>query len=654
MVEETRLRGEVITSINSTFLDLIPKVNKPSYFTDYRPISLCNLCYKIIAKVIAKRLRPILSRVVSEEQLGFLKGRKILDAIGTAQECLHNIKSKNLQAIILKLELKEGLRLYQLGFLEVNFLQSGFGINTTNWIMACVVSTSYATLINGEATKFFKSNRGLRQGCPLSPLLFILVMEGLSLSLKKAQNDGLLIGIKVSRLIKILHLLFVDDILIMSKASSAEWEKIQEILHVFCRASRLVINIQKSILLHSGVDPENLQSIKEFLLYPCKDLALGFKYLGYFLKYESYKIEDWKWLIDKFETRINHWCNKWLTLGGRYVLIKAVLESLPVYWMTLAHISLSVLHKIHRLSFSFLWSGIKNKHRYHLCSWHTIAKPKQLGGWGLRNIFVFYRALAMNTLWRALMKPGIWHRVIKDKYYPHVPVVSWLRSAVGYTSYGSQSWKNILNTLPIILHWLAWKLGSGHSIIIGRDAILGMGQTSFFLWIWYYELNRKHIYFLYQASRSISVGLLGQNWVSSTELGLREDLAPEWESFRRLLLDSGIVLTERRDELIWIGGDNLVTSTVKNVYNALSNKLWSYNDRGLEKAFMEMGMPLETKTFLLALIGKQNTYLGKICRKEDGVVLVYVFCVKKKENLASISLLVVHLLFQFGRELKLL
>jgi hypothetical protein len=272
MVEETRVRGEVISSINSTFLALIPKVNSPSSFSDFRPIALCNLCYKIIAKVIAKRIRPILSRALSEEQLGFLKGRQILDAIGTAQECLHSIKNKKLQAIILKLDLKKAYDCTNWDFLRLILLQSGFGISTTNWIMACVTSTSYAILINGEASNFFKSSRGLRQGCPLSPLLFILVMEGLSLSLKKAQDDGTLTGIKVSRLIKVLHLLFVDDILIMSRASLAEWEKIQVILHVFCRASGLVINVQKSIFLHSGVSPETLQSLKDLLFSPVKSL----------------------------------------------------------------------------------------------------------------------------------------------------------------------------------------------------------------------------------------------------------------------------------------------------------------------------------------------------------------------------------------------
>jgi hypothetical protein len=104
----------------------------------------------------------ILSRELSEEQLGFLKGRQIMDAIVTSQECLHSIKNKKLQALILKLDLKKAYDRTNWDFLRLFFLQSGFGISSTNWIMASVTSTSYAILINGEASNFFKSGRGLR------------------------------------------------------------------------------------------------------------------------------------------------------------------------------------------------------------------------------------------------------------------------------------------------------------------------------------------------------------------------------------------------------------------------------------------------------------------------------------------------------------
>jgi len=92
MVEEVRIKGIISDDLNSTFLALIPKVNKPQTFGDYMPISLCNLCYKVITKIIANRLKPLLSRSLSEEQLGFMKGRRIQDVIGMVNECLHSIK----------------------------------------------------------------------------------------------------------------------------------------------------------------------------------------------------------------------------------------------------------------------------------------------------------------------------------------------------------------------------------------------------------------------------------------------------------------------------------------------------------------------------------------------------------------------------------
>jgi hypothetical protein len=99
------------------------------------------------------------------------------------------------------------------------------------------------------------------------------------------------------------------------------------------------------------------------------------------------------------------------------------------------------------------------------------------------------------------MKNGIWHRVIKDKYLPHGSVRTWLRSTSSVTSYGSQTWKNILNTLPLIVHWLAWKPGLGDSIIVGKDKILGLGKDSILSTELVFFLNNKNVYYLYQASQ---------------------------------------------------------------------------------------------------------------------------------------------------------
>lgn len=135
---------------------------------------------KIDLKGYRKRIKRILSRTLSGEQLGFLKGRQILDAIGTAHECLHSIKLKKSKVIILMLDLMKAFDCTDWD-LRLILIQSGFRQQTTKWLMSCVTSANFAVLINGETSPFFHSGRELRQGCRLSPLLFILIMEGLSL-----------------------------------------------------------------------------------------------------------------------------------------------------------------------------------------------------------------------------------------------------------------------------------------------------------------------------------------------------------------------------------------------------------------------------------------------------------------------------------------
>jgi hypothetical protein len=207
-------------------------------------------------------------------------------------------------------------------------------------------------------------------------------------------------------------------------------------------------------------------------------LSLGFKYLGYHLKPGVSKSEDWCWLVAKFERKIGLWCNKWLSLGGRFVLVKSVLESLSVFWMSMERIPCNILSKLCKLSFAFLWSGQNEKHHFHLCRWDILSRPKKVGGWGLKNLTFFNTALLANTLWRVLTHDSIWHRIILDKYLGDTPVFAWIRKSSHLQQRASSFWNGLTKTFFVILHWLRWRPGSGTLISIGRDKIIGLEDRS--------------------------------------------------------------------------------------------------------------------------------------------------------------------------------
>ena len=134
--------------------------------------------------------------------------RQIHESIGTAQEALHSIKSKHLKSTILKIDLAKAFDWVNWSYLHLILIQTGFPHTFINWIMGCICHASFSILLNGTASNFFHASRGLRQGCPLSPLLFVLVMEGLSVLIKDANARGTIHGLQINDLIQITHLLF--------------------------------------------------------------------------------------------------------------------------------------------------------------------------------------------------------------------------------------------------------------------------------------------------------------------------------------------------------------------------------------------------------------------------------------------------------------
>jgi hypothetical protein len=207
------------------------------------------------------------------------------------------------------------------------------------------------------------------------------------------------------------------------------------------------------------------------------------------------------------------------------------------------------------------------------------------------------RDMAKNTLWRELMQDGLWHHVLKHKYYPYASVDRWLHTVIVSDVTGSQTWKHLLKSLHIILHWIAWILGTGHHILFSKDHILRMGEGVVLIEELIIALNRKGIYFLFQAQCEARVGMIGTNWHSNNALGLERDLTLEWNSLRFALINNGVQLLENPDKIIWMGGDASRQLTVKNAYEALEKKNWCFMIGGWRKSMWSWACPLKIHLF---------------------------------------------------------
>lgn len=234
---------------NATHLALIPKEKRPSSFARFHPISLCNSSYKILSKVIASHLKPFLPSLISENQGGFLANRHITDSILLVQEAIHSRQSRNKKGFILKLNLANAFDRVQHSFLLAALKKIGFDACFLNLIKACISGPWISPLVNGKPGEAFQSSRGLRQGCPLSTYLFILMAESFSKALDFNRMVGLITGIKFGNGVKnINHSQFADDTLLIGGSSITIARRFKTLLDKFMNYSGGLVNQKKKRL----------------------------------------------------------------------------------------------------------------------------------------------------------------------------------------------------------------------------------------------------------------------------------------------------------------------------------------------------------------------------------------------------------------------
>ncbi|KAL5854197.1 hypothetical protein ACOSQ4_003999 [Xanthoceras sorbifolium] len=445
--------GADMGEISRAVVALIPKVKSPIRISDYRPISLCNVTYKLVAKVLANRLKLVLNEVIAPSQSAFVPGRLITDNVVVGFECLHHLKncrkgSKGLAA--LKLDMSKAYDRVEWIFLQKMMEKLGFDPSWISKVMSCITSASYSFLINGEPRGLVKPSRGLRQGCPLSPYLFLLCAEGLTSLLSKAEFENNLHGIKVARNAPaVSHLFFADDSLVFLRASRCEGMVLKDILRAYEAASGQSINFEKSALTFSPNTPAGtITEVRN--LFGVDVVSSHDKYLGLPSSVGRNKKGIFGSILDNVWNKLQGWKGKLFSVGGKEILIKAIAQSVPAYAMSCFKLPVSIGLEIQKMCADFWWGTTQEKRKMHWFSWKRLCQPKVEGGMGFREFQAFNQAMLA--------------KILKAKYFPNT---NFLKSKLGWKP--SFVWRSILWGRDTLQRGLRWKVGDGHNIAVYDD-----------------------------------------------------------------------------------------------------------------------------------------------------------------------------------------
>ncbi|GJT92085.1 RNA-directed DNA polymerase, eukaryota, reverse transcriptase zinc-binding domain protein [Tanacetum coccineum] len=295
----------------------------------------------------------------------------------------------------------------------------GFGHIWCNWIRGILYSNKASILINGSPSKEFSCYRGLKQGDPLAPYLFILIMESLHLSFNRVVDEGLFKGVQLPGSISLSHLFYADDAMFIGEWSDENLKGITNILKCFFLASGLQINTHKCQLLGVGVPSSVINQAASYI--GCSILNNKFRYLGVLVGDCSSRIKAWDDVILKLKSRLSKWKVKTLSIGGRLTLLKSVLGASPIYSMSIFKVPRGVLKVMESIRNHFFNGADHLENKITWVAWDKVLASKENGGLGVSSFFALNRALLLKWVWRFVSQDGsLWYKVIHALYGPSV------------------------------------------------------------------------------------------------------------------------------------------------------------------------------------------------------------------------------------------
>ena len=430
-------------SANATSIALIPKVKNADQPSDYRPIACCSTILKCISKILAARLKPFLSRIISPIQTAFVPSRSISDNILLAQELVQKYnQSTKIPKCAMKIDFKKAYDTINWRYLFDILESIGIPPRFIQWIRGIITTAHFSISINGELAGFFRSTRGLRQGDPLSPYLFVIAMEGLTRIIQHeiSRNNSFKYHWRCEKQ-NITHLCFADDLILFCRGESRSIKILWETCKTFFKISGLSPNQEKSSILMNSMSPQAM--VRAMEITGLNKGSFPLKYLGLPLQCSGYKAKDCTLLIEKITARVKNWTSAFLSYGGRLQLIKSVLFSMSIYWASHTLLPTRILDEIKKIIRRFLWKGTSLQKGSCRVAWSNCTLPIAEGGLGIKDLPCWNRALMGKMLWKILRKEenSVWAIWCHHFYVKNQSI--WMLQP---SAYASLAWKNINET----------------------------------------------------------------------------------------------------------------------------------------------------------------------------------------------------------------